>query len=93
MRIAARQRSFSERKLQRFSRKSHAIVVTMVKCEGMMMVVKEMVMGRNTFFEAKLAEKASPALSLSRKRRGRRTSDDDTRSHFPFKWSGRGENE
>ena len=34
-----------------------------------MMVVKEMVMGRNTFFEAKLAEKGSPAPSPSRKER------------------------
>ena len=68
-----------------FSEKSHAIVVTMVKCGRMMMVVKEMVMGRNTFFEAKLAEKGSRLLRHHQERRGRY----EESLSFQMEWAGR----
>ena len=89
MRIAAgsRQRQFlASASHKDFSRKkSHAIVVTMVKCGRMMMVVKEMVMGRNTFFEAKLAEKGSRLLRHHQERRGRY----EESLSFQMEWAGR----
>ena len=83
---SGQQAVFSERKSQRFfPKKSHAIVVTMVKCGRMMMVVKEMVMGRNTFFEAKLAEKGSRLLRHHQERRGRY----EESLSFQMEWAGR----